>query len=303
MGTKWTAKNIPDQAEKVAIITGANTGIGFEAARYFAERGAKVIMACRSMARAEAASAKLKSAVPDADIEVMALDLSRQASVKEFAATFLAKHDRLDLLINNAGVMMCPFERTVDGWELQFATNHLGHYTLTGLLLPKLFERSDSRIVNVSSMAANFGKLQDDPVYVNRNYDRMEAYGQSKLSNLLFTWELQKRLEQAGKSTMVTAAHPGWTATDLQRHVGMFRFMNHIVAMKPERGSLPTMRAAVDPDLQGGEYIGPTGFGNMRGWPEVVDYMKWKNAGEFTDANMTRLWKLSEELTGVKYEF
>ena len=300
--SRWTSKNIPDQSGRVVVITGANTGIGFEAAKYFVERRAKVVMACRSMAKADAAHAKIKAADPEADLELMALDLSRQASVKEFATAFLARHDRLDLLINNAGVMMCPFERTEDGWELQFATNHLGHFTLTGLLLPKLLEQPDSRVVNVNSMAANFGKLQDDPIYVNGKYDRMEAYGQSKLANLLFTWELKKRLSAAGKSTIVTAAHPGWTATDLQRHVGVFRFMNHVIAMKPEQGSLPTMRAAVDPDLNGGEFIGPRGMGNMRGWPEIVDYMKWKNAGEFTDANMTRLWELSEELTGVKYD-
>jgi NAD(P)-dependent dehydrogenase (short-subunit alcohol dehydrogenase family) len=303
MSNKWTENNIPDQTGRVVIVTGANTGIGFEAAKYLAQKNAKVIMACRSMAKGEAARDKIKSALPNVDLEVMALDLSRQVSVKEFVVEFLAKHERLDLLINNAGVMMCPFERTEDGWELQFATNHLGHYTLTMLLLPKLLERDDSRIVNVSSLAANMGKMDfNDAVYAEKEYKEMEAYSQSKLANVLFTWELQKRLGAAERGTMVTAAHPGWTATDLQRHSGMFRLLNPFIAMKPAMGALPTVRAAVDSSLTGGEFIGPTGMGNMRGYPQVIDYMKWRNAGEFTESNQARLWELSELLTGISYE-
>ncbi len=304
MSNHWNTNNIPDQSGRTVIVTGSNTGIGFWTARYLAEKGAHVVMACRNLAKADGAKRQIMTAVPGASVETMQLDLSKQASVKAFAEQFLARHDRLDLLINNAGVMMCPFERTEDGWELQFATNHLGHFTLTGLLLPLLLKQPDARIVSVSSGAANFGKIHwDDPVYAQRKYSETEAYGQTKLANLLFTWELQKRLQAAGHPQLATVAHPGWTATDLQRHTPLFRFLNTFFAMKPERGSLPTVRAAVDPSLQGGEFIGPDGFMGMRGWPERVDYMTWRNAGEFTDSNMARLWDLSENLTGISYDF
>ncbi len=301
---KWTQNDITDQKGKTAIVTGSNTGIGFYTAKFLAEKGAHVIMACRSRKKAEAAKARIVNDVPNASLELMELDLSSQASVKKFAQKFSKKYSTLDLLINNAGVMMCPFSRTEDGFELQLATNHFGHFTLTGLLLPKLMKIENSRIVSVSSMAARFGKIAfDDPNYHNRPYDKMKAYGQTKLANLLFGRELNRRLEEAGKSTIALIAHPGWTSTDLQRHSPIAKFMNLFFAMPTWKGSLPTLRAATDPEAQGGKYYGPGGRMEMRGWPVLVNPEVGRNAEAVNWPDAKRLWEMSEELTQTRYEF
>ncbi|MDP8205600.1 MAG: oxidoreductase [Candidatus Electryonea clarkiae] len=302
-GKNWTQKDIPDQSGRIAIVTGSNTGLGFHTVRFLVEKNAKVVMACRSQEKAKTARDNILGDFPDAGIDLITLDLSRQASVREFAAAYREKYDKLDLLINNAGVMMCPFDRTEDGFELQLGTNHFGHFALTGLLMPTLLATENSRIVTLSSMAARSGRIDfDDLNFEKRLYKEMEAYGQTKLANLLFARELQRRFEEAGHKTLSLAAHPGWTATDLQRHVGVFKYLNYIVAMPAPKGSLPTMRAATEPGVKGGDYFGPDGWMEMRGYPVVVDPTVGRNAEAVNFPDAKRLWEVSEELTGVKYE-
>ncbi len=301
---RWTEENIPDQTGRVAIVTGSNTGIGFYTALYLAEKGASVVMACRTAEKASKARDRILAKVPDANIELIPLDLSSQQSVKEFATAYEDSHDKLDLLINNAGVMMCPFERTGDGYELQLGTNHFGHFTLTALLLPLLMKTENSRIVTVSSMAARMGSINfRDLNYTERKYDKMEAYSQTKLANLLFARELNKRLKDAGSSTVSLAAHPGWTATDLQRHVGIFRFLNFFIAMPTPKGSLPTLRAAVDRNAKGGKFYGPHGFNEMKGYPVLVNPEKGKNAEAVNWDDSKKLFDMTEDITGIKFEF
>ena len=295
---KWTQKDIPDQSGKTVIVTGANTGLGFQDARALATKGAKVIMACRNEEKGKAALQRILDEKPSGSAEISKLDLSSLDSIREFAARFKADNDRLDLQINNAGVMMPPFGTTADGFELQFGTNHLGHFALTGLLIDLLLKTEGSRVVNVSSMAHRYGKMDfDDLQWINRPYKKVQSYGQSKLANLMFTFELQRRLEAKGATTLTAVAHPGWTATDLQRHSGLFDFLNPVLAMKPEQGALPTLYAATAPEVKGGDYFGPGGFQEMRGYPKRVGTSK--AAQDIADAG--RLWRISEELTGVAY--
>jgi len=288
---------MPDQTGRVAVVTGANTGIGFETAAALAARNAKVIMACRNRQKAEDAMERIRQRTPGAELEFIELDLASLASVERFAETFRAGHDRLDLLINNAGVMIPPLSHTEDGFELQFGCNHLGHFALTGRLLSLLQATPESRVVNVSSMAHRRGTMDFDNLNAEKGYDRMPAYGQSKLANLLFTFELQRRLEAAGSSVVATAAHPGWTGTDLQRHSGLFRVLNHFFAQTPPMGALPTVRAAADPEARGGDYFGPKGMYEMRGYPIKVGTTP--AAQDELDAG--RLWEVSEKLTGVSF--
>ena len=296
--SKWTLHNMPDQSGRVAIVTGANTGIGFETAAALAAKRATVIMACRNRQKAEDAMAKILERTPDAKLEFIELDLASLASVERFADSFRASHDRLDLLINNAGVMIPPLGHTEDGFELQFGCNHLGHFALTGRLLDILDSTSDSRVVNVSSMAHRQGKMDFDNLNAENGYQAMPAYGQSKLANLLFTFELQKRLETKGSKVLVTASHPGWTGTDLQRHSGLFRFLNTFFAQTPPMGALPTLRAAADPNAEGGDYFGPKGFYEMRGRPVKVG----TTPAAKNELDARRLWEVSEKLTGVPFE-
>jgi NAD(P)-dependent dehydrogenase (short-subunit alcohol dehydrogenase family) len=296
---KWTYDDIPDQSGKTAIVTGANTGIGYETARALAAKGARVVLACRSRERGEAAVAKITAEQPEGRAEFAALDLSDLDSVRAFAEGFSTDGVRLDLLINNAGVMMCPESKTEQGFELQFGVNHLGHFALTGLLLASLRATAGARVVNVSSSAHRFGKMVfDDLHFHGRSYKPMEAYGQSKLANLLFTFELQRRLDAAGADTTAVASHPGWTSTDLQRHKLWIRMLNPLFAMSSEQGALPTLRAATAPDAEGGDYYGPHGFREMKGYPVRVGTTE--EAKSLEDA--ARLWDVSEELTGVRYE-
>jgi NAD(P)-dependent dehydrogenase (short-subunit alcohol dehydrogenase family) len=295
---KWTLNDMPDQSGRVAIVTGANTGIGFETAVALAEKNATVIMACRNRQKAEDAMARIRERTSDAKPEFIELDLASLASVESFAETFRAGHDRLDLLINNAGVMIPPFGTTEDGFELQFGCNHLGHFALTGRLLDLLEATPDARVVNVSSMAHRQGKMDFDNLNAEKGYSAMPAYGQSKLANLLFTFELQRRLDAAGSKVMATASHPGWTGTDLQRHSGLFRFLNTFFAQTPPMGALPTLRAAADPDADGGDYYGPKGFYEMRGYPVKVG----TTPAAKNELDARRLWEVSEKLTGVSFE-
>ena len=300
----WTEKDVPDQSGRLAIITGSNTGLGYDTARVLAARGAKVVMAVRDTAKGEAAAASIRKLTPGADVTVQKLDLGSLTSVKEAAAEMGAAYPRIDLLINNAGVMYPPKSTTADGFELQFGTNHLGHFALTGLLLKNLLPVDKSRVVVVSSIAHNLrAKIDfDDLQWERRGYDRVASYGQSKLANLMFAYDLQRRLASANAKTISVAAHPGVAATELTRHIpgaglpGVNWLFGRILNTA-EMGALPTLRAATDPGVQGGQYWGPDGFREMRGYPELVT-----SSEQSRDvAIQERLWTVSEELTGVKF--
>ena len=253
----WTLENMPAQNGRVAIVTGANSGIGYETARALAHKGATTILACRSPQKGQAAADKILRESPNGEAVFMPLDLSDLASVRQFAADFIARYHRLDLLINNAGVMVPPYSQTADGFELQFGVNHLGHFALTGLLLDHILQAPNGRIVNVSSIMHKRGQINFNDLNSLQNYNRAAAYGQSKLANLLFTYELQRKFTAAEVQTIAVAAHPGWTATNLQKHSGVIAFLNRFFAQTPEMGALPTLRAAVGTNVQGGEYYGP----------------------------------------------
>ncbi len=298
MTSNWIAENIPDLSGKVAIVTGANSGIGYEMARALARKGATTILACRSQEKGEAAVQQIRREYPDAKAELRPLDLSDLASVRRFAGDFTSHYDRLDILINNAGIMMTPFGKTADGFELQFGTNHLGHFALTGLLLDLIIHTPRARVVTVSSSGHNFGKIDFYNLNAEQEYSRSGAYGQSKLANLLFTYELQRRFEAAGVDTIAAAAHPGWTATNLQAHTWFFRMLNPFVAQKPEMGALPTLYAATAPDAQAGGYYGPRGWQEFRGYPTKVQ----SSDDSHDTAVAAKLWTVSEELTGVQYQ-
>lgn len=303
---KWTTDNIPDLSGKVIIVTGGNSGLGYESVKAFVGNRAKVIMTCRSLEKGTKAKEQILNTFPEGKIELGELNLSDLSSIKKFAADFKAKHDRLDILLNNAGIMMAPFSITKDGFENQFGTNHLGHFTLTGLLIDIITKTPGSRIVNVSSLAHKKGKfdfsnlLYDD----GKSYDPMKAYQRSKLSNLLFTYELQRKLNSS-KNTMVVAAHPGVSMTNLANHLKntfmfkIFKAISGLITHSPAKGALPQIRAAVDPNVKPAEYYGPDGFNEMKGDPVVVQSTKASHDEE--DAR--KLWEVSEKLTGLQYEF
>ena len=304
MGKDWTTAEIPDLTGKVAIVTGANSGIGYEAALEFARKGAQTILACRSLDKAKAALAQIQAQVPNASAQIMLLDLASQASVRQFAQAFNAKYDRLDLLINNAGIMMVPYGKTEDGFERQFGTNHLGHFALTGLLMDRILATPGARVVNVSSIAHRNGIMDFDNLMYEggKGYTPSAAYGRSKLANLLFTHELQRRFDAVGADVTVTAAHPGGSNTNLASHMEdrllfkLARPLLGIVMQSAAMGALPTLRAAVDPQATGGDYYGPGGFQEVRGYPVLV-----KSTAVAHDGVAARkLWAVSEELTGVK---
>lgn len=296
----WTAENIPNQKGKVAIVTGSSSGIGFETARVLANKEATVIIAIRNLEKGNKAVEKILAQNKDADVRIMELDLANLESVEKFAENFKNEYSRLDLLINNAGVMIPPYSKTADGFELQFGTNHLGHYALTGLLLELLLKTEGARIVNVSSGAHKVGKLDfDDLTWEKRSYSAWRAYGDSKIANLYFTLELNRKLKEHNLDLIVTAAHPGWTATELQRHKGIVEFFNGIFAMDISQGALPTLRAAIEGGLKDGEYFGPNGFMEMRGYPVQVETNELAKDEEIAK----KLWEVSEELTKVKFEF
>jgi NAD(P)-dependent dehydrogenase (short-subunit alcohol dehydrogenase family) len=309
----WTAKDIPSQRGRTAVVTGANVGLGLETATELARAGATVVLAARDPARAEAAIASISSAIPDADVRFVPLDLASLASVAEFSeAVAAAFPDGLDLLINNAGVMMPPRRETEDGFELQLGTNHLGHFALTGRLLPMMGDRDGSRVVTVSSGMARMGQIDFDDLQGRQGYSRTGAYAQSKLANLVFALDLDDRLENSGLKTRSMGAHPGYAATNLQAagpRIGgglgstlaaPFMALGHrLLAQSAEAGALPTLRAATEPGLAGGTYIGPDGPGEMRGSPVPVKPVETASDPEVAE----RLWEASVELSGVDYPF
>src|SRR5207245_5010987 len=276
MGTMWTAEQIPDEGGRTAIVTGANSGLGLIEARELARHGAQVLIASRDLAKAEAAAAAIRLTVRSASLEVAQLDLANLNSVRTFSQRFLAGHRRLDLLINNAGVLAAPYQRTMDGFELQFGTNHLGHFALTGLLLPALRDQPGARAATVRSNANKRGQMRFDDLQGERRYSRWGAYAQSKLANLLFAFELDRRLKAASLPLISVAAHPGYSATNLQLSAPplherlVMRLSNRFIAQTAEMGSLPILYAATAPGLEGGSYAGPDGRGEQRGYPALV---------------------------------
>ena len=299
MKSNWTAEYIPDLTSKIAIVTGANSGIGYEMARALARKKAAVILACRNKDKGEAAVRQIAQEYPEAKAEFLQLDLSDLASVRRFANEFTSRNGRLDMLINNAGIMRTPFGKTADGFELQFGTNHLGHFALTGLLLDLITCTPQARVVTVSSGGERFGKIGFDNLNAEKGYDSGGAYGQSKLANLLFTYELQRRFKDVEVDTIAAAAHPGWTVTGLQVHWQMVRALNPFIGQKPEMGALPALYAATAPDVQGGDYYGPDGWLELRGHPTKV-----QSSDKSHDAAVAaKLWVVSEGLTGVRYRW
>ncbi len=297
---KWTKERMPDMEGKIAIVTGANSGIGLETVWALAEKGAQVVLASRNLEKGQAALRDIWADLPDASIELIQLDLADLSSIQRFVEEFLGRYDQLHLLINNAGVMQIPEHRqTADGFEMQFGTNHLGHFALTGLLLETIIRTPGSRVVTVSSVAHRFGSMDFNNLNAEQSYSPRGAYGESKLANLLFTNELQRRLKDADLDTIATAAHPGWTATNLQQHSSMLQILNRLLAMEPDQGALPTLYAATASEVKGGDYYGPNGFVEMRGYPKQVASNKLSHDQAFAE----RLWTLSEELTGVHYQW
>jgi NAD(P)-dependent dehydrogenase (short-subunit alcohol dehydrogenase family) len=301
---KWTTGDIPDQSGRVAVVTGANTGLGYHAAAALAQTGARVVLAVRNLEKGNLALARIVAADPDADVTLQELDLSSLASVRAAAAALRKAYPRIDLLINNAGVMWTPKQLTDDGFEMQFGTNHLGHFALTGLLLDNLLPVRGSRVVTVSSMGHRLrAAIHFDDLQWEHRYDRIAAYGQSKLANLLFTYELQRRLAARGQpTTTALAAHPGGSNTELARNLpGIFKpavaVLGPLLFQNASMGSLPTLRAATDPGVEGGQYYGPDGLGEQRGHPKLVS----SSAQSHDEDLQHRLWTVSEELTGVRY--
>jgi NAD(P)-dependent dehydrogenase (short-subunit alcohol dehydrogenase family) len=303
----WTADDLPDLSGQMIIVTGANSGIGYEAALQFAQRGARVVLACRSMRKADAAAETVLALHPNAAVESMELDLANLTSVRSFADACHRRHQQIHVLCNNAGVMALPYRRTSDGFEMQFGTNHLGHFALTGLLLDMLVRTAAARVVTVSSGAHRIGWIRFNDLQRERGYQKWLAYGQSKLANLLFAFELQRRCDRAGARLVSVACTPGYAATNLQsagpRMQGsaalesMWAWSNRLFAVSAARGALPTLYAATAPELRGGEYIGPKLFGPERGYPAIVTC----NPRARDPRIGARLWEISERLTGVRY--
>jgi NAD(P)-dependent dehydrogenase (short-subunit alcohol dehydrogenase family) len=295
---KWNQEDIPNQKGKVIIITGATSGLGKEAVKVLAQKGATIIAAVRNTKKAENVVQEIKQTVPNAIVDIQKLDLASLNSIKSFANRIRTTYKQLNVLINNAGVMACPFSKTEDGFEIQMGVNHLGNFALTGLLMPLLKSTKDARIVVTSSIAHRVGNINfEDINWTKRKYNTSKAYGDSKIANLYFTYELAKRLKDEPNAPLVTAAHPGWTRTELQRHSLFYRVLNPIFSQTVEYGTLPTLRAAIDESAVTGAYYGPSGFMELRGYPVVVKSNDLSN----NQSNAQRLWKLSEELTGIKY--
>lgn len=305
--SKWTAEDMPDLSGKTVVVTGANSGLGYEASLQLAGKGAHVVLACRNSDKAGTALQAIRSAHPRASVEAMDLDLANLASIRAFADALLAKHDSLHVLCNNAGVMALPYGRTADGFERQLGTNHLGHFALTGLLLERLLATPGARVVTQSSTFHRVGKMRFDDLHWERGYRKWPAYGQSKLANLLFAYELQRRLEAKNANLMSVACHPGYAATNLQLagpqaaesslQERMWGVLNRIFAQSAAMGALPMLYAATSGDVRGGDYIGPDQLGESWGHPKKVS----SNARSRDRAAAATLWDVSEKLTGVSY--
>ncbi|HVU62091.1 MAG TPA: oxidoreductase [Mycobacteriales bacterium] len=303
---RWTAQDIPDQTGRVAVVTGANSGLGFHTALELARHGAKVVVASRSDVRGKEAVARIIAEVPRADVDLRGLDLADLANVRSFADGIQASYPSVDLLINNAGVMAIPRQVTADGFEMQFGTNHLGHFALTGLLLPLLLRTPHARVVTVSSTAHKPGRIDFDDLMSERSYRKWRVYSSTKLANLLFAYELQRRLSAVGSALMSVAAHPGTSATNLVTVSAQDNIIKRLVmpagarliSQSAARGALPQLYAATAPDVRGGEYFGPNGIAESFGYPKRVDSVP---ASKDLDT-AARLWSVSEELTGVRYD-
>ena len=301
MAKKWTTDDMLSQRGKVIIITGANSGIGLEATIQLCRKHAAVVMAVRSRDKGEKALQQVRGAVPVADVSLMQLDLADLNSVHEFALAFRQKYNRLDVLVNNAGVMYpAKRELTKQGFELQVGTNHLGHFALTGLLMGVIKNTPHARIVSQASLAHLSGRIRLTDLNWERSYSRMQAYAQSKLANLLFIYELQRRLQTHHIDAIATVAHPGVSSTNLMRTSGfLVKWATPFMAQSAAMGALPILRAATDLALKGGEYIGPDGFMGVKGYPIIVK----SNKRSYDESMAAALWALSENMTGVKYEF
>jgi len=304
---RWDAAQIGDQSGRNILITGGNSGIGLEAAKYLCAAGARVTIACRNQEKAQAACADIQQQIPHAHIDYQLLDLADLASVQQLVEHYQQHDLPLDVLIDNAGVMMTPKSRTADGFELQFGTNHLGHFALTLGLLPLLSKAKDPRIVVVSSHMHLMGRMDFDNLNAEKHYNPVQAYAQSKLANLLFVLELQRRLREADSPIRVAAAHPGYCNTELQERardrgakiIGNAMVLSaRLFAQSPQMGALPTVRAAVDPSLAGGEYVGPRSFGGTRGYPSIV----WRAPQARDEKAARELWDRSEELTQIYWD-
>ncbi len=298
---------MPSQLGKVVVVTGGNSGLGFETVKAFAQKGAEVVLACRSISKGEQAKEMIIKEIPDGKIEVLPIDLMDLSSIETFAKSFKEKYTKLDILINNAGIMTCPFALTKDGFESQMGTNHLGHFALTGHLLDIIIRTPNSRVVTVSSLAHKQWKISfDNSLFeYEHSYNRMRAYARSKMANLLFTYELQRRFESRGIHSMALAAHPGASYTNLGRFMED-RFLARllkplIVKVLPtaKMGALSQIRAATDPDAKGGQFYGPSGFLELAGYPVLVKSTK----SSYNIADAQKLWEVSEKLTGVGYGF
>lgn len=297
----WNLAHAPSLTGRSAIVTGANVGLGFETALALAGLGCRVVLACRNMTKAREAQNRIRQLHPDASVECWELDLSRLQSVRDFATTYAAQHTNLDLLINNAGIMMPPYELTPDGFESQLAANHLGHFALTGLLLPLLNGTPGARVVSLSSLAHRWSPIQFDDLQFAQGYSARKAYGQSKLACLMFAYELQRRLHLAGHSTISVAAHPGASATNLFQHfpaiARVFAPVTGLIFNTAAMGALPTLYAALGTDIQGGDYCGPDSLHQLRGRPVKVG----SNRASRDLSAAKRLWEVSEQLTQVQY--
>ena len=301
---RWTTEDIPDLTGRIAVVTGANSGIGLETARELARRGAHTILACRSAERGEGAITELRAEIPDAALDLMMLDLASLASIRRFTAEFTKARSHLDVLVNNAGIMAVPYSLTEDGFESQMGINHLGHFALTGRLLGELLNAPGARVVNVSSTAHRAGRMKiDNLLFENGGYSPFRAYCRSKLANLLFTFQLQRRFEQAGVEARALSAHPGMATTNIGNHLSDNRtfnvtgFLSSGIVQSASMGALPTLRAAVDPQARGGQYYGPRGFAGQRGYPGPVS----STAASRNAESASRLWKASVQLTGIDY--
>lgn len=304
----WTVADIPDQSGRNVVVTGANSGLGFETTKAFASKGAHVVMACRSEERGNRAREDILADQPDASLSVGHLDLADLESVASFAATVTDEHDSIHVLCNNAGVMALPRKETEDGFEFQFGVNHLGHFALTGHLLETLRDTDgETRVVTQSSGLHRNGKIRFDDLHSTESYDKWGAYAQSKLANLLFAYELDRRLTAAGASVTSVACHPGYADTDLQRRgpemagstlrLWAMKVANALLAQSAAAGALPMLYAATAPDVEGGDYVGPGGFQQMRGSPERQE----SSERSYDESTAERLWEVSAELTGVGY--
>lgn len=305
---RWTADELPDLSDRVIVVTGANGGLGFATSRALARHGAHVIMACRSVEKAAEAVRRIEDESPAGRVEPWALDLASLRSIEAFAERLTAQHDELYALCNNAGVMALPRRVTTDGFEMQLGTNHLGHYALTGRLLPLLLAAEGSRVVTVSSMMHRMGRIDFDDLQGEHHYRKWAAYSQSKLANLLFTYELQRRLSAAKVELIAVAVHPGYSDTNLQTEAARMtgsaiagRIMaaaTRVAAQSPEMGALPSLYALTADDVHGGDFIGPGGLMQIWGYPAKVEPAPVAKDPELA----SRLWAVSQQLTGVRYD-